>query len=433
MSGAVTERAARRGDRSASAATADRVWRAHLRGEAAGLAPTRLAERQWDDVANLACRHQLGALTYRLVTDGPLGESVTAAARERLRSVYVQSAVRNALFFRGTARAAAALREAGIPVLLLKGVHLARFVYPEPALRTMADVDLMVPRDRLAQAEQVLLDLGYGPTPRPDPVAFCAWSNHLAKLYLDGAPVVELHWTIERPTSPFRIDLDGLWARSRPVELEGVEVRVLAPEDLLLHLVLHVSYHHGFERSALKALVDVDAVARGRGPGLDWAILVQRANAWGASRFAYTTLRLANELLGTGVPGAILDALRHEPADEELVATSRPYILAPQSGADAAFSELARARGLAWLRLSLRHAFPPPRQMEAIYGLPPKSPLVFPYYVRRLVELGFRRSSRLLATLFGARTRREAHDHEAARRAIERWQHAGGGTGRPAA
>jgi hypothetical protein len=43
--------------------------------------------------------------------------------------------------------------------------------------------------------------------------------------------------------------LDGLWSRSRVGELEGVPIRLLALEDLLLHLALHSSYHHRFDRS----------------------------------------------------------------------------------------------------------------------------------------------------------------------------------------
>ena len=40
----------------------------------------------------------------------------------------------------------------------------------------------------------------------------------------------EIHWGIERPTSSFAIDIEGLWARSRTATLEGVPVRLLSFE-----------------------------------------------------------------------------------------------------------------------------------------------------------------------------------------------------------
>lgn len=401
----------------------ERVWLAHLRGEPAG-ASIPLSERQWTLLADEAARHRLRGLTYRALADGPSAGDIPVPVRERLRAAYVEAAVRNALLFRETAQIAAALRAAGIPVMLLKGLHLARFVYPEPALRTMADADLMVPRDQLARAEQVLLERGYGPVPRPEIEPFCAWSNHLAKLEKAGAADVELHWTIERPTSPFRIDLAGLWARSREAGLEGVPVRVLGAEDLLLHLALHVSYHHRFDRSALKGLADVQAVVRtyaGRGE-LDWDTVADRANAWGASGFVYTTLRLAERILAVPIPPPVLRSLRHEAQDEAMSALAERYILEPAVALPRPYIELARSRrpGERW-RMILEHVFLPREKMERLYGLRPGSARVYPYYAARFLGLLARRSGLLLRSLLRIGPMPRALDREAARIEIESW------------
>jgi len=405
------------------ALTVQRVWLAHLRGEPERPEPP-LSEPQWALLANEAARHHLPGLTYRALADGRSAGAIPVPVRERLRRAYVAGAVRNALLFRETAQTAAALRSAGIPVMLLKGLHLARFVYPEPALRTMADADLMVPRDQLARAEQVLLDRGYGPVPRPEIEPFCTWSNHLAKLEKAGAADVELHWTIERPTSPFRIDLEGLWARSREVGFEGVPVRVLTPEDLLLHLALHLSYHHRFDRSALKGLADVQAVVRkyaGAG-GLDWDTVANRANAWGASGFVYTTLCLAERILGAPIPAPVLRSLWHEAQDESMVALAERYILEPAVALPRPYLELARSRrpGERW-RMILEHVFLPREKMERLHGLRPGSALVYPYYAGRLLRLLARRSGLLLRSLLRIGPLPRALDREAARIEIESW------------
>ncbi|MGH7507672.1 MAG: nucleotidyltransferase family protein, partial [Longimicrobiales bacterium] len=72
---------------------------------------------------------------------------VTAA----LRQAYIRSAFRNAIVFRELGAAATELQRRGIDVIGLKGVHLATQIWDDPAIRGMADIDILVPFDRLAE------------------------------------------------------------------------------------------------------------------------------------------------------------------------------------------------------------------------------------------------------------------------------------------
>ena len=394
------------------------VWLGLLRGDPTLTDPLTLP--QWKALVQEALRHQLGALTYRLLADGSLAAGMPPEAGERLRAKYVEGAFQNAVLLRQTSRLVAEFLKARIPVMLLKGVHLCRFVYPEPGLRSMSDVDLMVPRDQLADAERVCLELGYGPLPRPDLEETCRRSNHLAKLFKRGAPVLELHWNIEHPTSPFRIDLPGLWSRARSAELEGVPVRLLSPEDLLLHLTLHGSYHHGFDWWALKGLVDIDAVIARHGAELDWGALAERANAWGASGFVYSTLRLTQALLDTPVEAGALAALRHEPSDEEMVELARQHVLSPELELPGPYLELAQAPGLRERWRLVRHGvFLPRETIEQTYGH--GHPSVYRSYLRRVVDLVSRRGRLLMQTLLRTRIVQTALEREANRRRIAGW------------
>lgn len=401
---------------------AQRAWIALLRGGTAASTLGTLTDDQWGLLATEARRHQLSALTYRLLSRHPLAHGAPVAVLERLRPAYREAALRNAVLFRQTSQAASWLAERGIPVMLLKGMHLAQFVYAEPALRNMADVDIMVPRERLAETEQIFVDHGYGPLPRPDLDEFCLWSNHLAKLTKPGAPVFEVHWHIERPTSSFRIDLDGLWARSREVTLEGVPVRLLAVEDLLLHLVLHGSYHHRFDRSALKGLVDIDAVVVRHRNEIDWNALAQRAADWGAAGFLYTTLQLTADILATPIPSAALRAIPRDRSDEELVEVARRYILLPGQELPKVYVKLAQSRNLRErLQVLVRNVFLPRRKMERVYGLGRDSAAVWAFYLIRLVVLPVTRGSLSVRALFRTRAMNAPLDREEQRLRIEQW------------
>jgi len=285
----------------------------------------------------------------------------------------------------------------------------------------MADVDIMVPRERLAEAEQLFLDHGFGPVPRPDLAEWCGWCHHLAKLGKDGAPVVELHWTIERPTAPFAIDVEGLWRRSRAAVLDGEPVRLLSPEDLLLHLVLHLSYHHRFKRSALKGLVDIATVIDAD-EDRDWAVVTKRAAAWQASGYLYTTLRLAAELLAAPVPRGVLQALPHTAADEDIVEVAQRYVLMLRAEVSSAYLALAGSGTLSErMKVVIGALFLSRERMELNYGLRTGSPLVYPAYLLRLASLLWRRSALLFRSFFGTRAIQPTLTRKQDELRLDRW------------
>ncbi len=400
---------------------AQRVWIALLRGEARPNVPP-LTDRQWACLAQEATRHGLRALTYRLVADGPFADQVPSDVRDKLRSSYVSGASRNAVLFRQTAQMVKELSARGIPVMLLKGMHLSRFVYAEPGLRSMADVDLMVRREHLAEADQLFVELGFGPVPRPDVDEYCTRTNHLARLHKAGSPVVELHWSIEKPISPFRIDLDGMWARSQTVTLEGVQVHILSPEDLLLHLALHGTYHHRLDHAPLKGLVDVNAVVVKHASSIDWQKLTERANAWGASGFVYSTFRLTTEILGTPFPPSTLGSLPHQRADDDVVEVARRFILMPRLELPKVYVELAQSENFRQRSmLVLRNIFLPRQRMERVYELRTGTPLVYAYYGIRLADLLRKRSVELFRALFVTRGMQHTLDREEERLRILNW------------
>jgi len=394
-------------------------WLAHLAGQADRIERPP-SSGEWEEVAGLAELHNLRPLTYRRVVDGPFGSLMPGTIEQRLRPAYVDAAVRNALLLKHTGRLIAALAEEGIETIPLKGLHLSRFVYSEPALRGMADVDLLVRRDRLADAERVFVSRGFGPLPRGDVEERCRRSSHLAKLIKEGEPVFEVHWHVERPSSPFQIDPDELWSRSVGAELEGVPIRLLALEDLLHHVAIHGAYHHRFQRSALKMLVDLRAIM-GAGDSLDWPAIVERANRWGTARYLYVALRVAREVLAVAAPAGALSGLRHTADDDRIAELSRAYLLELGVEVPSAYLELARASGLGSRAKHIwRHAFPPRPDMERIYGLPPDTWLG-PRYLGRLGHLLAHRTGLLIGALTRGAIRQTAIDRQAARRSIEEW------------
>ena len=94
----------------------------------------------------LARLHGVAPLLHeRLRATGRLPE-LPAETREILGAARRLTAFENLRHYAELRRIAKALNGRGIPLIALKGLHLAELVYVEPSLRPMSDMDILVPR-----------------------------------------------------------------------------------------------------------------------------------------------------------------------------------------------------------------------------------------------------------------------------------------------
>jgi len=192
----------------------------------------------------------------------------------------------------------AALDDAGVEAVALKGPVLGERLYGDPTLRVAWDLDLMVALRDVPAAKAVLDDLGYLVHPVPadrDP------EGHHIKASRDDSPLVELHF---RLTSNFGalIPSEEFLSRALPYRTaRGASCRVLAPEDELFYLILHAA-EHLFARLAW--LLDIKVLLAAH-PGLDWAVVADRARAHGVENaFGFATDLIARRMEIATPPGA---------------------------------------------------------------------------------------------------------------------------------
>jgi hypothetical protein len=140
-----------------------------------------------------------------------------------------------------------ALRAAGVEVVALKGAVLAFFHYPDPALRPMGDLDLLLtdPRD-LARATKALGGAGWRAlldTPRHR--VFARPDERVARPAAEDAdnPIrVEIHTSFRLPVLGRVYDASKeLRARAESRDLGGTRVNVAAGSALLTHLLFHAA------------------------------------------------------------------------------------------------------------------------------------------------------------------------------------------------
>lgn len=346
----------------------------------------------WQELIEWAREQKVAALLYYRLRQHGLDNLLPETSRAQLKSNYQRLAVYNLTLYHHLRGLISALQAAGIPVILLKGGYLGGALYEEIALRQMVDVDLLVPPTALEATSAVLMALGYQPAQPIETVApYLAHQHHLPPFVKANGISVEIHWTITRPNQSYAIDMADFWARAQPATVAGMTVSTLAPEDLLLHICLHATYHHYLEQD-LRFLCDIDVICRHFAATFDWAQVVARAQQWGWARGVYLALQLAHNLLDTSIPPDVLQQLQPDQAaitqvEEARVRLSGAHV--PDSyWISPAFCQVWEEKQLIpKIRKALQYVFLSRQQLASIYPAAPDSLKLYLYYPVRLKDL----------------------------------------------
>ena len=356
-----------------------------------GLGAAPLSEADWAELLQQSARHGVAPFFYhRLRTLHP-DIPVPPGVMEGLRQAYLTNTARNMRLYGNLGKVLEVLRRGHIPVIALKGAHLAELVYGNRALRIMNDLDLLVKQDDVMRVDALLLEMGCAPAEHSRIVG--RDNNEFVYVMPKQGVSLEMHWRILSSLFPFAIDTDGQWARSRPARIAGVDAAVLCPEDLLLHLCLHAGCTHGFE-PGLKLFCDISEILRHDGETMDWTLVRRLAREWGIGKCVYLTLQLARELMGVALPAGFMEALKPGDFDGRFLALARDQIFSrePRTGQPLSmWPAVARFWGTASLRgkvvLFVKGFFLPRAAMARLYPVPAGSLRIYFYYAVRLRDL----------------------------------------------
>jgi hypothetical protein len=253
------------------------------------------------DVARLramAVSHAVIPIVYRTLQASAIADCADlrsqseACAREGLRLTAELCAISDLL---GRER---------IAFVPLKGPILSQRLYGDVSMRAYGDLDLLIHRDDVTRARDLLLRDGYQVASSLHWQCDSAFTRsrecELHMIHRERDTSIDLHWRILPGYFPSAFDRIDPWHALISTEIAGRSLSDLCAEHLLLFLCAHAG-KHAFER--LGWICDIARCVTVC--NLDWEKLISIANGAGVMRQIMVGLRLAGDMLQTRLPAVI--------------------------------------------------------------------------------------------------------------------------------
>jgi Uncharacterised nucleotidyltransferase len=204
----------------------------------------------------------------------------------------------------------AALKTVDCKLVIMKGGAYLMTGFSWAQGRLITDIDIIVPQQVLAQAENALNDAGWK-TSKLDPYNesyYRKWSHETpALMNLRRGTTLDLHHNILPPTAGPTIDAADLLQNISEVQ---PNIYTFAPEDMVLHSAAHL-FHEGEFHHGLRDLWDLDRMLRHfsrENPGF-WPLLIERAQHLELGNSLLHALNHTSSTFNTPVPDEAFDRL----------------------------------------------------------------------------------------------------------------------------
>lgn len=259
------------------------------------LPTTPLADDVWRQVLDIVTTQRYPGFLLRAIQDSAL--AATEHQREQAEDLLDTSMVVALRLEQCLLEAASAFEQAGVDHRVLKGAAYAALVYPDPALRSFGDVDLLVPGADFDTAVQVLVGLGYHRLWPEIRRGHDARFGKGATLCDDRGIEMDLHRTFTLGPFGLTVDLDAAFADPAEFSLAGMPLLALGPDMMFMHACYHAALGNSPPRTV--ALRDVAQLLLEC--DVDESRVFELAAAWQAAavvasavRMAWDTFRLAD-------------------------------------------------------------------------------------------------------------------------------------------
>jgi hypothetical protein len=336
----------------------------------------------WEGVLNSALSQGIAPLLCHNLKKIQKSHFIPEKVMHKLERAYYANVARNMYHYDELKRILTAFNEKNIKIIVLKGAALDKSVYGDIGLRTFGDLDLLVKKEDLSYAKEIMSDLDYvyGPAKKSE-----EWRrmNHFhlrPHIHPDKSIVVEIHWHITGDS--FHINIDEWWEMAKVIEIGNCQAMIPSPEDMLIHLCLHL-FNHGYKEITLKDFCDIIEALRYHRKEINWQRLQDKIDRYKINTLVYTILYFIKILERD--EENLLGWIKSNSVNLKLLSLIEKQILGEDAAHSAIPKELVQSlvtdkfSGKVMLLLNL--IFPTREEMASVYSVSFSSKKIYFYYI----------------------------------------------------
>ncbi len=188
-----------------------------------------------DELLRYAGQNGVAGLLFKSYT-GKQNYELSESIISKLKNEYLKALLFNTNLINSAKHIYSLFQANDIPVVFLKGILLAPFLYDEISLRPMSDVDLLVPKELAKKAFDLIISEGAelaDPEEKDHPA-----NHHLPMVIYKGAPL-EIHRFLIAELSSFFIPPEDIFRNSINWKSAGL----MLPGPSYNHTFIYMSVH----------------------------------------------------------------------------------------------------------------------------------------------------------------------------------------------
>jgi len=316
-----------------------------------------------DKVYNLAVRNSAQALLYFANGQGNILPDDVAV---KLKKAYQAAMLREMSQQSELEKIRKEFTENAIPFMLLKGSHL-KALYPKPEMRFMVDMDVLVRKEDVEKARDILLSHGLKQE-----------MNNGKDIVLIKAPflTVELHNTLFTEDYYMYEYFLGVWDKA--VKIGDYEYK-MSDSDLYVYTLAHLAEHYTNAGACFRPTVDLYLMNKKLDDSLDGGYIEAELEKLGLNSFNKNIISVGK---------SVFDG---EEADGNIELMENYIVFGPpvKNAAEAAEANENKAKRI------VKMLFPNLRHMRLLFPILEKLPFLLPlFWVKRFFRYAFTKKAR---------------------------------------
>ena len=248
----------------------------------------------WKQFLKLASAHNLEALAFDVLQKSNI--PIPEAVLQYLSNAYMQAIFMDTQMEYLRKELQAKLEQDGVRHIFLKGAVL-KYNYPEPALRTMCDMDILVYAADFEKIDSIAKALGGKAMPGD--------GNHRNYAF-SGGVAVEFHPNLLHHATPVGTDINPGWQYAKEAVSCAME---LTEEGFYLNTLCHLANHFATGGVGVRFVLDVWVNRHLRKPQADRTFVEKELCRFGLLDFVNNIEDLAEYWFGDGPGTPLLEEL----------------------------------------------------------------------------------------------------------------------------